>query len=108
MLKDILDQMLSEAGLDPNVDTTSEGDLTQHIWESAQDGGAIYSTDTVKWKCSRCGREMNVGKVSQDPPDETWEETEHPAEMETINEAMKRLNIDLCCSMEVAKDVMTR
>jgi hypothetical protein len=131
--QEILDEMLAEAGLDKDADTSFDGDLSQHVWESAQDGGAIYSTDDVKWKCARCERTVEIKahvEVPQPPPGLTpdelaeWEEQQDiaadgeeeenpnplkpPPRMETLNEALKREGIDPHCGNEVMRDVMTR
>ena len=115
--KDLLDQLLAEAGLDVNTDLTMEGDLSQHIWESNQKGGAIWSTDGYKFKCSRCGREMELQPVMAIEPEnlsdeavEQWNE-EHKHNQptwETFNQAMTRLKINSNCGDEVMTDVMTR
>jgi hypothetical protein len=134
--QEILDEMLAEAGLDKNADTSFDGDLSQHVWESAQEGGAIWSTDAVKWKCARCERTVTILAHEDRPqpppgltPDELeeWEEQQAeiahaareeeeknpdpnkpPPRLETLNEALKREGIDPHCGNEVMRDVMTR
>jgi hypothetical protein len=102
-----VEEMLKNAGIDPNADVVMEGDLSEHLWVPKQQ--AVFGCDEYIWICERCGRDLRIMKKSSELEDEEKEEKPKlPDEWESLDEAMKREEISLRCCDEVITDVMTR